>query len=70
MADNPLGKDMVTTKELAAHLKVHIATVNRWRIEEVIPATWNGRTYLFDPVDIKKLKEKFRKLSKPGKEKK
>ena len=64
MAKNPLGDNMVTTKQLADHLQVHIETVHRWRRTGIIKGTWNGRAYLFEQSDIKKLKAKLRKLSK------
>ena len=59
---SPLGKDMVTLKQLAEHLQVKAVTIRRWRKEGLIDGTWNGRTWIFEPKDIDKLKSKRRRL--------
>lgn len=55
-----LGKDLVTTAEVGVHFNVQPKTVRAWIKRYSLKAIWNGKEHLFEPEEIKKLKEKLR----------
>ena len=50
---NPGGEELLTRKELARRLRVHVSTVDNWRDEQGLPAMVRGNRVFFDWAEVK-----------------
>lgn len=49
----PDGPALLTADELAAHLRVHVETVRRWRREGRIPSLGSGKSQRYELAAVK-----------------
>lgn len=47
------GEELLTRKELARRLRVHVSTVDNWRDEQGLPAMVRGNRVFFDWAEVK-----------------
>ena len=50
---NPGGEELLTRKELARRLRVHVSTVDNWRDNQGLPAMVRGNRVFFDWAEVK-----------------
>ena len=50
---DPGGEELLTRKELARRLRVHVSTVDNWRDKQGLPAMVRGNRVFFDWAEVK-----------------